>query len=116
MAKQAGILKLTGTIGTLCFYQREENYYVRRKSSLTGRRVKSDPAFGETMRYAGLLGKASKIAAAIYRELTVTKKREWPYRKLTGQVMQLLRQETDENTIIALLKERTGVTGSVKNQ
>lgn len=109
-------MKLTGTVGTLCFYRREGIYYVRRKSSLTGRRVKSDPAFGETMRYAALLGKAAGIASGIYKTLTAVQKPEWPYRKLTGQVMQLLRQGTDESTIIELLKERTHVTGSAKNQ
>lgn len=109
-------MKLTGTVGTLCFYQREGNYYVRSKSSLCGKRVKSDPAFGATMWYAALLGKSARIASGIYKRLTAVQKLEWPYRKLTGQVMQLLRQETAENTIIELLKERTGVTGSAKNQ
>lgn len=115
MAKQAGILKMTGTVGNICFYKLEGQYYVRRKSSLSGKRVKNDPAFRETMRYAALLGKAARIASGIYKTLAAGQKREWPYRKLTGQVMQLLRQGTAETTIIELLKERTGGTGSAKN-
>lgn len=109
-------MKLTGTVGTLCFYQREGNYYVRSKSSLCGKRVKSDPAFGATMRYAALLGKSAGIASGIYKRLTAVQKLEWPYRKLTGQVMQLLRQERDEKTIIELLWEGIHETDSAKIQ
>jgi hypothetical protein len=43
------------------------------------------------MQYAGLLGKASRIASAIYRLLP--EREHGFYRKLTGMAMQLLRQE-----------------------
>jgi len=45
VAKQIGATKITGTIQNICFYKMEGQYYARQKSSLTGKRVKKDPAF-----------------------------------------------------------------------
>jgi hypothetical protein len=58
MAKQTGIILLTGTIGNMTFYKRDSGYYARMKSSLDGRRVKTDPAFRNTMVYAERLALA----------------------------------------------------------
>lgn len=69
MAKFTGIPPITGTIGPICIYQMYEKYFMRTRSSLTGKRVKKDPAFRKTMEYAGLLAKASRIASAVYRTL-----------------------------------------------
>lgn len=65
-------------------------YYARIVSSLTAERVLKDPAFKGTMQYAGLLGKASRIASAIYR--LMPEREHGFYRKLTGMAMQLLKQ------------------------
>ena len=69
MAKQAGPFFITGTIDQICFYRMDGSYYARAKSSLDGKRVKKDPAFRETMRYAELMGKASSSASIAYRDL-----------------------------------------------
>ena len=68
MATQIGLLRITGTVGGICFYRIGNIYYAREKSSLSGERVKNDPAFAETMRYAEQMGNASKIASVIYRQ------------------------------------------------
>ena len=60
MAKQIGPHFITGTYHNLCFYEMQGRYFVRMKSSLSRKRVKTDPKFAVTMAYAGLLGKASK--------------------------------------------------------
>jgi hypothetical protein len=62
MAKQAGKLKVTGTVYNVCFYKLGKGFYARSKSSLTGKRVKTDPAFEKTMQNAGLLAKDYTIA------------------------------------------------------
>ena len=90
MAKQTGPNPFTGRRGNLQGYRMAEKYYVRIVSSLTAKRVLEDPAFKRTMQYAGLLGKASKIASAIYRLLP--EREHGFYRKLTGMAMQLLKQ------------------------
>lgn len=92
MAKQCGEHTITGCYGNLCFYAMEGNYYVRMKSSLTGKRVKNDPAFAGTMRYAKLLGMAAKIASVVYKQMDKTQKAKGVYRQLTGAAMRMLKQ------------------------
>ncbi|MDP4263728.1 MAG: hypothetical protein Q8941_14470, partial [Bacteroidota bacterium] len=66
MAKQAGPIFLSGTIGNVTYYRLHGKHYARLISSLTGKRVKTDPCFRNTMRNATMFGKASKIASTIY--------------------------------------------------
>ncbi len=47
MAKQRGNITYTGTVGDTCFYKRGGEYYLRVKSSLTGKRVKQAPSSGK---------------------------------------------------------------------
>ena len=76
MAKQTGTIKISGTIGDICFYRLHEEHYARTKSSLSGKRVKHDPAFKGTMKYAALLACASKIASVIYKRLPEEQKKQ----------------------------------------
>ena len=69
MATQIGLIQIIGTVGGICFYRMDGKYYPRKKSKLSGERVKSDPVFAETMRYAKRMGSASKIASVIYRQI-----------------------------------------------
>lgn len=62
MAKQ-GANKIVGTIDGLTFYKYGNKYYIRAKSSLTGKRVKTDPCFKNTMQQATIFGKAAKLAS-----------------------------------------------------
>jgi hypothetical protein len=113
MAKQAGPIKITGCYDNICFYKTGGMYYARMKSSLTGKRVKKDPAFRRTMAYAGLLGQASKIASTLYRNLPGEKKEKGFFKKLTGQVMRLLKEgKKEEEIFLSLLPEKKEVTGT----
>jgi hypothetical protein len=53
MAKQVGPHYLEGTIGDVTYYALDGQHLARKKSSLTGKRVKKDPSFANTRRYAG---------------------------------------------------------------
>jgi hypothetical protein len=104
MAKQTGPNPFTGRRGDLLGYRMAGQYYARIVSSLTAERVLSDPAFKLTMQYAGLLGKASKIASAIYRLLP--EQEHGFYRELTGMAMRLLKQgRTGEEAFEQLYNE-----------
>lgn len=103
MAKQTGPKKISGTIGDICFYRLHEEHYARTKSSLSGKRVKHDPAFKGTMKYAALLACASKIASAIYKRLPKEQKSRKKYQAMTGQAMQLIKNKMDIETVIELL-------------
>lgn len=105
MAKQAGNIIVTGTIDHLCFYQMDGRFYVRIKSSLSGKRVKTDPAFAGTMRYASLLATAAKIASGLYRALPPEKKAMGVYRVLTGKAMRLLKEGHKPDQVVAFLEE-----------
>lgn len=90
MATQIGILKMRGPVGGICFYVRDGIFYARQKSSLTRQRVKSDPAFSETMRYARRMGKAS--ATSFLYKATVPKKERCRerYREIVSAVLKEL--------------------------
>lgn len=105
MARQSGNIVIIGTINNLCFYRMDGKFYVRMKSSLTGKRVKKDPAFTATMHYAGLFGNASKIASLMYRSLQESAKTKELYRQLTGKAMQWLKEEYDPEEVMVLLQE-----------
>jgi hypothetical protein len=47
------------------------------------------------MRYAGLLGQASKIASAVYQTIPKEKRKFEQFRQLTGQAMQLLKEDLE---------------------
>lgn len=88
MAKQSGSLRITGTIGGICFYLMDGQFYARAKSSLSGERVKNDPAFTETMRHAKRMGNASKIASVLYQQMVPAHERSRErYRELVGMVI-----------------------------
>lgn len=90
LAKQAGPYKITGTIDNICFYKMDGQYYARQKSSLTGKRVKKDPAFAGTMREAGLFGRASSLASVIKRSFPKEQQCRDLYQELMRKVKRLM--------------------------
>lgn len=106
MARFDCIPPVTGTIGPICIYKMHGQYFLRTRSSLTGKRVKKDPAFRKTMMYAALLGKASRIGSAVYAMLPSERKQHGLYRKLTGEAMQWLKYQWEEKDIIEYLQQQ----------
>jgi hypothetical protein len=109
MAQQMGIIKITGTIGEVCFYKLHEKHYARRKSSLSSKRVKTSEAFQHTMQYAALLAKASRIGSFVYRLIPKPKRERKIYQQLTGKAMQLLKKGITKEDIIGLLKKEVSL-------
>ena len=94
MATQIGPLRITGTIDRICFYCMECIYYAREKSSLTGKRVKNDIAFTETMRYAKRMSEASKLASVLYKKTVPRHERSREkFREVVGMVMKELSKD-----------------------
>ena len=77
---------LLGTHCDLTFYLLGGELYVRMKSSLSRKKVKYSERFQRTMQSAGELGRASKVAARVYRELSKEQKKMVYvlYKKMTG--------------------------------
>jgi len=104
MGKQKGPTYITGTFNGLCYYQMDGNYYVRRKSSLSRRRVKRSPAFKRTMHYAGLLAQASRIASEVYRITPRKSRKREIYHGLTGKAFELLKKGLQADLVTEQLK------------
>lgn len=96
MAKQTGTNPITGTIDGICFYELQGKHYARLKSSLSGKRVKTDPAFAGTMQSANLLATASRIVKPVYADLPAAIKKQLSYQQLTGKAMRLLKAGSSE--------------------
>lgn len=109
MAKQAGPYFITGCIDNICFYQLDGQYYARTKSCLEGKRVKHDPAFKETMRYAGLMGQASRLASVVYRQLAREQKGKGLFKRLTGKTFRLLKAGVSPTDVEFLLRIELGL-------
>ncbi len=77
-------------------------YYARQKSSLSSKRVKTDPAFAGTMREAGLFGKASSLASVIKRSFP----KEQQCRDLYRQLMRKVKQLMEEGVATEEIKQR----------
>ena len=103
MAKQVGLIPITGTIGDATYYKLEGEYYVRAKSSLCGKRVKSDPKFALTMRNAKRFGIASKLASQVYKSMDEDKRNRSMYREFASKAVELVRQGKNEEEIKTIL-------------
>jgi hypothetical protein len=65
MPKQAGTLKFTGTIGDLSYYKSKDGFMVREKTSLSAKRIATDPAFARTRENGQEFGRAGKTGKLI---------------------------------------------------
>lgn len=122
MAIQIGDIKIRGTVGGICFYKMYEEYYARKKSSLSSSRVKTSTAFRNTMVYARRLAKASVIGSEVYRLLPKEKRNRKLYQRITGMIMQLLKEGIEKEEIIGSLEkemnhiDQIGIQTRVKSQ
>lgn len=65
MARQRGIIKLSGTIGDISFYKSQDGYLAREKGGIEGDRIKNDPAFARTRENGQEFGMAAKSGKLI---------------------------------------------------
>ena len=106
MARQAGVIKITGTIGDITFYQLEEEYYLRKKTSLNRKRFLKDPAFAGSRIRSAQFGVASSLASRFYRSLPKEKKGHGIIGKLSGIANTLLQQGYTTDETLTLLQKK----------
>ncbi|NII29448.1 hypothetical protein HB364_30495 [Pseudoflavitalea sp. X16] len=85
--------EVEATIGPITCYKVHGRYFIRTKSSLTGKRVKKDKRFQRTMQNAGILALAAKCVTPIYNALTEDWRCHDLFRKLVGVGVKLLHQD-----------------------
>jgi len=101
MARQVGELKLVGRVENFCCYKMGGNYFIRMRSSLSGKCFWKNKAFEGSRRSCQLMAKASPLASRLYKRLPQEKKGRPVYQALTGKVKLLIRQGFSEATIVA---------------
>jgi len=105
MARLTGDFKFTGTIDGLCFYRMYDDYFVRTKSSLTGKRFWKDRAFEGSRKSCTLLAKASTLASWFYKTYPKEKRRKGLFNEMTGRVKLWLKEGKTEQEAMLLLEQ-----------
>jgi hypothetical protein len=60
MARQTGIIRLSGSLDGITFFENKNGHYARRKSSLNKKRFQNDPQFERTRENSSEFGMASR--------------------------------------------------------
>ena len=104
MARQAGPLYFTGTIGDLIFYKIGENYYMRQAGSYNTKAVQKPGARPLMQLKQAEFGRASQLAKEVYWRQLPREKRGWGvHSKMTKIARQLLQEGKSEAEVLALV-------------
>ena len=96
MARQKGIIKLTGTIGDITFYKNKDGHLAREKGGIDAIRIKSDPAFQRTRENGaefGRAGKAGKILRTSLRALLINSADSKMVSRLTQTMVKVIQAD-----------------------
>jgi hypothetical protein len=107
MAKQIGPYFKVMCKQNLQFYKMDGKFYVRKKSSLTGKRVRTDKAFTLTMVHAGILATASPIAKAVYNQIPKETRQHSYFRSLVRTAIRLIKEGKTKEVIYQQLYNET---------
>ena len=129
MARQAGPIYFTGTIGDLIFYKQGDNYFVRQKGSYNTKALQKPGARPLMQLKQAEFGKASTLAREVYwRQLPRQRRGHGVHGELTKIARQLLREgksEAEVKTLVvplylgeptAVKKEQQATTASVTTE
>lgn len=100
MAKQVGAYRFVGNVDGLCFYKMEGNYYVRKQSSLTGKRFWKALCFEATRQSCQRLARGSQLAAIVYKNF---RKQKGLYAVLKTKAIALLKKKKSEDKVLRML-------------
>ena len=100
MAKQVGAHRFTGTHDNLCCYKMGEDYYLRRKSRLTGKMFWRRKCFAASRRSCDRFGKGNHYAAIVYKEF---KKQKGMWAVLKTKAIALFKVGKDEQEVVKKL-------------
>jgi hypothetical protein len=95
-----------GNAGGICGYLSHGINIIRKSSSLTCKRVEQEPAFEGFRKSGNRMRQASPIAASLYKLLSKEQKEYSLYRRLTGEVLMMIKQGIEVELIVARLKEQ----------
>jgi len=96
MAKQIGIIKTQGTLDDLTFSKTKDGYIVKKRTSLNGSRINSDPGFQRTRENNSEFGKAAKAGKLLrnaIRNQLINAKDFRVVSRLTREMMKVLKAD-----------------------
>jgi hypothetical protein len=108
MAKQIGEIKIVGTFADITFYKMDGEYYARKKSRLSGERVKRAKEFTRTMASAHRLGRGNQLASRVYRSLPKAEQVYALFKDLKRLAVLALKEGVNEAAVLLLLEQRVG--------
>lgn len=97
MARQAGIIKLKGTIGDISFYKSKDGHLARAKGGVDANRIKNDPAFQRTRENGsefGTAGKGGKLLRTSLRLLLQNASDKRVTSRLTKDLLRVVKSDT----------------------
>lgn len=97
MGKQSAIIPFEGTLGNITFYKTADGYRVKRKSSISGKRIAKDPAFQRTRENGaefGQAGTSGKTLRLSFAELLKNVSDAKMVSRLTATMMRVLKGDT----------------------
>ena len=107
MAKQIGPNFKEMCKQNLQFYKMDGKYYVRKKSSLSRRRVLTDKAFTLTRVHSNIMAQASPIASAVYRQIPKPEKDFNYFQALVGMAQTMIKLGMNKEEIYEVLYNLT---------
>jgi hypothetical protein len=105
MARQTGDIQITGTIANLCFYKMWDTYFVRMKSSLTGKRFWRDNAFERSRESSKRFGSGNRLASKLYQMIEKEKRVYKLFCFLKSKAILLLKEENSLDEVENLLTD-----------
>ena len=109
MARQAGDIKISGTLDNLTFYKDGDHWLVRKKTSLDKKRVMKDPAFERSRKAMVEFGTVSKFCSQVYHQLLPKKKKgKGIQQKMTGRARTLFLEGNEEEKVVEILLKEFG--------
>ena len=100
MAKLHYVPSFIGTQHGITIYFMNGQFYMRSASTLTRKKVLTDPAFAKTRAENTIHGNASKIASRIYQYVPQKNKKRELFNQIVARVKRLLKAGIQEKEII----------------
>lgn len=108
MAKQAGIIKLKGTIGGISFYKTTDGHLAREKDGVDANRIANDPAFQRTRENGSEFGRAGiggKLLRNAIRVLLQNTKDKRVVSRLTKTLVAITKTDTTNERGLRTLQD-----------
>ncbi|MDF2189980.1 hypothetical protein [Paraflavitalea sp. CAU 1676] len=115
MARLTSIPPFVGTVGPITVYLMYDRYYLRTRSSITGKRIKKDPAFRKFRASSGQMALASPLAASVYALIPEHRRKKNQFRILVSEARIWLKYGWEREDIFDYLsKQYAGRRGVMK--